>query len=107
MAAQPTQPQHTNDENERTAQLAIEAHLNSVTSIPWEHCPWPAVRNTLSERILSGAPIYVYASYTADGVAHWLICDNTYGNYATSTLRQWAIENGYNVGDTSNGKESA
>src|SRR5690242_16563614 len=46
---------------ERAEQLQLETRLKSIANISWEQCPWPAVRNELMGRILSGAPITAYS----------------------------------------------
>jgi hypothetical protein len=86
--SQPTQPADL-----QTEQLRIERNLREILAIPFEYCPWPAVRQELLGRVLSGAPIKVYAWYSC---TVWKLEDHTYpGKEQLESPREWAIRNGY------------
>ncbi len=76
-------------------QARIESTLREILALPFEACPWPAVRQALLARVLSGAPMHTYSYYSA---SVWGIEDNTYPDAPWSgTPRAWAIRNGYAV----------
>lgn len=108
MATQPLQQsatlpdleQRSNAEHE---QFAIEHNLKSLIEIPWEQCPWPAVRLGLLRLAIEGAELYAYRP------AHqreWVIWQRQAhpGSESRISPRQWAMRHGYAVDDS--GKEA-
>lgn len=79
---------------EREKQAAVEWNLREILSIPFEACPWPAVRNALIQRVLSGVSIKVYAFYSE---TVFRLEDHTYDEPWMGSPREWAIKNGYTV----------
>lgn len=103
MATQPLQQsatlpdleQRSNAEHE---QFAIEHNLKSLIEIPWEQCPWPAVRLRLLRVAIEGADIYAYTHGPfPDGRVEWVIWHRQTEQMtdARHTPEQWARQHGY------------
>jgi hypothetical protein len=74
----------------------IERNISSLIAIPWEQCPWPAVRSKLLRIAIEGAPIYAYTPFgSKEYVIYqwpaepWMLC--------RFSPRDWAIKQGYDV----------
>lgn len=105
MAAQPT-PQTTpstiSDASDR--QHGVEANIRTLLDVPWEQCPWPAVRNRLLAIALAGADLYAYRPAFHKAFVIWHRQSDPSVD-ARFSPRAWAIANGYLSAETADGQE--
>lgn len=83
-----------------------QANARSITEIPSAQCPWPAVRAALTYRALAGHDCYAYRPAFQPDYVIWDRQPDP-ATEARFSPRDWAIHNGYDVGDASDGKERA
>ncbi len=79
-------------------QYQVEYNIKSLLAVPWEACPWPAVRLALLRIAIEGAELYAYTHGPyGDGTVEWVIWHRQARPdvEARFSPRQWAIKYGY------------
>ena len=93
-------------------QYGIETNLLKLLALPWEQCPWPAVRLRMLRLAIEGAEIYAYRPTHQEEWVIWFPLDrNREGRQeARMSPRAWALLQGYalpNEDGNEDGQEGA
>lgn len=76
-------------------QHEIERNMRDLLSLPWEQCPWPAVRLRMLRLAIEGAEIYAYRPTHQDKWVIWY--PRHRGDDGRMSPREWARLQGYAV----------
>jgi hypothetical protein len=80
-------------------QFNVECNIRKLLDLPWEQCPWPAVRSRMLRLAIEGAEIYAYRPAHQREWVIWfpLDGDRERERDARMSPREWAILHGYAV----------
>ena len=78
-------------------QFNIECNLRKLLDLPWDQCPWPAVRLRMLRLAIEGAEIYAYRPTHQEAWVIWYPLDEDGKRDGRMSPRQWAILHGYAV----------
>ena len=78
-------------------QYGIETNLLKLLALPWEQCPWPAVRLRMLRLAIEGAEIYAYRPTHQEEWVIWFPLDRN--REARMSPRAWALSQGYALPD--------
>ena len=79
-------------------QYGIETNLLKLLALPWEQCPWPAVRLRMLRLAIEGAEIYAYRPAFSKNWVIWYPLDGENAHKdGRMSPREWAILHGYAV----------
>ena len=76
-------------------QLNVECNIRKLLDLPWDQCPWPAVRLRMLRLAIEGAEIYAYRPTHQDKWVIWFPLDRD--REARMSPREWAILQGYAI----------
>ena len=76
-------------------QFNVECNIRKLLDLPWDQCPWPAVRLRMLRLAIEGAEIYAYRpAHQAEWVI-WFPLDRE--DDGRMSPREWARLQGYAV----------
>ena len=79
-------------------QFNIECNLRKLLDLPWDQCPWPAVRSRMLRLAIEGAEIYAYRPAFSKNWVIWYPLDGENAHKdGRMSPREWAILHGYAV----------